>query len=150
MSVLSWGKPLVEWAASTSGAPSGTYTAFSEIKEDTAKLTTTAGTKKEATQEGGGVIDVRYGENKYQFEVDLFVKKGDKKPFVDVNGVVAGNYAVRLTPEDDKCEGFIMENCTVTCQESYASADGMIWKYLFDGLTPASGNICKPYTKASE
>ena len=54
MSVLSWGKPTVEFTKSVNGAvptePTPTWTAFPEIKEDTAKLTTTEGTKKEATE----------------------------------------------------------------------------------------------------
>ena len=45
MSVLSWGKPTVEFTKSVNGAvptePTPTWTAFPEIKEDTAKLTTT-------------------------------------------------------------------------------------------------------------
>lgn len=77
MSVLSWGKPTVEFTKSVNGAvptePTPTWTAFPEIKEDTAKLTTTEGTKKEATEEGGDVVDTRRGKNKYVFELEIFV-----------------------------------------------------------------------------
>ena len=59
------------------------------------------------------------------------------------------NYAVRLTPEDETCEGFLMENCAVSVEESWSSADGKLLKYTFDGLKPTTGKICKPYTKSS-
>lgn len=149
MAVLSWGKPTVEWAPSTAGAPGTVWKAFPEIQEDSTKLTPTAGTKKEATQEGGTTVAVRYGANKYSAELKLFVKKGDTKPFEDIDGVVDGEYSIRLTPEDETCPGWIMDCAKVHCEEDYSAADGTFWKYVFDGLKPATGNIVKPYTKAT-
>lgn len=56
MSVLSWGKPKVEFTKSVNGAvptePTPTWTAFPEIKEDTAKLTTTRGNEKGSDRGG--------------------------------------------------------------------------------------------------
>lgn len=153
MSVLSWGKPTVEFTKSVNGAPatepSASWTAFPEIKEDTAKLTTTEGTKKEATEEGGDVVDTRRGKNKYVFELEIFVKKGDEKPIEDEDGVIVDNYAVRLTPEDEECEGFLIENATVSVTESWSSADGKLWKYTFDAKKPKTGKTLKPYTKSA-
>lgn len=153
MSVLSWGKPTVEFTKSVNGAvptePTPTWTAFPEIKEDTAKLTTTEGTKKEATEEGGDVVDTRRGKNKYVFELEIFVKKGDEKPIEDEDGVIVDNYAVRLTPEDEACEGFLIENATVSVTESWSSADGKLWKYRFDAKKPETGKTLKPYTKSA-
>lgn len=153
MSVLSWGKPTVEFTKSVDGAPAteppASWTAFPEIKEDTAKLTTTEGTKKEATEEGGDVVDTRKGKNKYSFELEIFVKKGDEKPIDDEDGVILDNYAVRLTPEDEECEGFLIENATVSVTESWSSADGKLWKYTFDAKKPKTGKTLKPYTKSA-
>lgn len=153
MSVLSWGKPKVEFTKSVNGAvppePTPTWTAFPEIKEDTAKLTTTEGTKKEATEEGGDLVDTRKGKNKYSFELEIFVKKGDEKPIEDEDGVIVDNYAVRLTPEDEECEGFLIENATVSVTESWSSADGKLWKYTFDAKKPKTGKTLKPYTKSA-
>lgn len=153
MSVLSWGKPTVEFTKSVNGAvptePTPTWTAFPEIKEDTAKLTTTEGTKKEATEEGGDVVDTRRGKNKYVFELEIFVKKGDEKPIEDEDGVIVDNYAVRLTPEDEACEGFLIENATVSVTESWSSADGKLWKYTFDAKKPGTGKTLKPYAKSA-
>lgn len=151
MAVLSWGKPNVEITKSVDGAPaaSATWTQLPAIKEDTAKLTTTKGTKKEAIEEGGDLIDARYAKNRYLFEMEVFVKKGDTRPVEDEDGVVPDNYAVRLTPEDELCEGFIMENCLVSVEESWTSADGKTLKYSFDAQKPKTGKTLKPYTKSA-
>lgn len=151
MAILSWGKPTVEVTESKDGAPAAdaTWTKFPEIKENTAKLTPTKGTKTEATAEGGDLVDARYSKNKYLFECEVFVKKGDTRLIEDEDGVVDKNYAVRLTPEDEATEGFILENSSVSVEESWSSADGKMLKYSFDGLKPKTGKILKPYTKAA-
>lgn len=149
MSLLSWGKPLIEIAPYVNGAlpATPTWTALPESKEGSSNMNPTKGNKTEATGEGGELVDVRYSRNKYSFVTDLFVKKGDDKPIEDVDGVVEDYYAIRLTPEDDTNEGWLMEKTKVSVEESWTAADGKYWKYTFDGLKPASGNILKPYTK---
>jgi len=151
MSILSWGKPKIEVVVTTTGAipTTPTWVVFPVVKENTAKLTTTKGNKTEATGEGGETVDVRYQKNKFAFECEVFVKKGDSKPIVDADGLITANYCCRLTPEDDTLEGWIMENTSVSCEESWTSADGKMWKYTFEGLKPATGNILKPYTKVA-
>lgn len=149
MSKLSWGKPTVEFTKTENGAPAAAavWAAFPEIKEGTAKLTPTKGNKIEAIEEGGDLVDARYGKSKYAFELEVFVKKGEERPIEDQNGIVADNYAIRLTPEDEACEGFMMDNAIVSVDESWSSADGKMLKYTFEGLKPATGKVLKPYTK---
>lgn len=149
MSQLGWGKPAIEWASSTKGAPGENWTAIDTPKEDTTKLTPTAGTEKTATEEGGELVDSRTGKNTFQFEFDLFVKKGASRPFDDVDGVVSGEFAFRLTPEDEENEGFQIDRSTVRCEESYAAADGKLLHYVIKVLKPASGRSVKPYTKTA-
>lgn len=149
MSQLAWGKPTIEFATSTKGAPGDAWTAIDTPKEDTTKLTPTAGTEKTATEEGGELVDSRAGKNTFQFEFDLFVKKGGKRPFEDTDGCIAGEYAFRLTPEDEETEGFQIDRSTVRCEESYASADGKLLHYVVKVLKPASGKSVKPYTKVT-
>lgn len=149
MAEISWGKPKIEIAPYVNGALPVTPT-WAEIpvpKEDSTQLTTTKGTQKKATKEGGGVVDVRNGENGYTLVCDLQVTRNFEKPIEDINGVVSNHYAVRLTPEDDTLEGFVMDKSTVSVEETYTAADGKIVRYTFEGLTPASGAILKPYTK---
>lgn len=146
MAVLSWGKPLIE-IADTAETP--TFTAVEcKIVENTAQLTPTKGTKKEALEAGGDVVDVRYNKNQYSFSVEFYVRKGDSKPLEDADGLITGNKAVRLTPEDDTLEGWVMDKTIVTCEETYTDENGKRWKYTFDGLKPDSGNTLKPYTKS--
>lgn len=147
MAVLSWGKPLIEYATSTSGAPGTTFTAFPTPKEDTTQLSTTKGDKVEAKEEGGAVVEAKYKANSYELVFDLFVKKGDTRPIADVDGVISGDYTIRLTPEDDATEGFIIDVATLSVEESWTAADGKILKYTASAKKPASGAMLKPYTK---
>lgn len=153
MAVLSWGKPKVEFAktdtATGLGPTTSSWTTFGEIKEDSASLDVTEGELIEATEEGGGVVDARRKANKYVFVLELFVKKGDKRPIPDTNGIIADNYAVRLTPEDAECEGFLLDKTNVTVSERWTAAEGKILRYTFDAIKPGKNDpnaiICKPY-----
>jgi len=146
MAVLSWGKPKVEVGllGPADAAPT-TWIVMPAIAQNTAKLNTEQGNKTEALEEGGGVIDSRTDKSKYTFELELFVKRGDTKPINDDDGIVSGNYAVRLTPEDKETNGFIFDKTNVSVMETWSSADGGRWKYTFAGLVPATGKILKPY-----
>lgn len=149
MSQLAWGKPTIEYATSTKGTPGDAWTTIDTPKEDTTKLTPTAGTEKTATEEGGELVDSRTGKNTFQFEFDLFVKKGGKRPFEDIDGYISGEYAFRLTPEDNENEGFQIDRATVRCEESYAAADGKLLHYVVKVLKPATGKSVKPYTASA-
>jgi len=149
MAKVSWGKPIVEIAPSTSGAPGTVFTALPEIVENTALLTTTKGEKLEAKGEGGEVIDSKYKANSYMFECEVYVKKGDSKPIEDTDGVIVGDYTVRLTPEDDTQAGWIIAVARVSVEETWSSAIGKKWKYTFDALKPATGKMLDDYTKSA-
>lgn len=146
MAVLSWGKPLLE-VGDTAASPTFAELAGT-IVEGTAQLVTNKGTKKEAKEAGGGVVDVRYDKNSYTFSVEFYAI--GEKPLVDTDGLVEGNKALRLTPEDDTLAGFIMDKTVVTVEDTFSDADGKKWKYTFDGLKPTTGNILKPYTKSAD
>ena len=158
MAVLSWGKPKVEFAKTDTttglGPTTSGWTTFGEIKEDSASLDVTEGELIEATEEGGGVVDARRKANKYVFVLELFVKKGDTRPIPDTNGIIADNYAVRLTPEDAECEGFLLDKTNVTVSERWTAAEGKILRYTFDAIKPGMNDpdaiICKPYPTPKE
>lgn len=149
MSILSWGKCLIEHSTSTDGAPGTDWTAIDTPKEDTTKLTPSAGTEVNATEEGGEIVDSRTGKNTYLFEFDLFVKKGKERPFEDNDGIIAGEHAFRLTPEDEECEGLQIDRATVRVEESYSTADGKMLHYVVRCLKPKTGKTVKPYTKGA-
>lgn len=148
MSILSWGKPKVEIAPYVNGAlPSTpTWATLAEIQQGSAQLATEQGEKTEALEEGGGVVDVRYGASKYTFTCSLYMKKGDTKPISDVDGVVTTNYSLRLTPEDTAAMGFQLVKCSVSVQETWTSADGGLWTYTFSALKPTSGTALVRYS----
>ncbi len=148
MSVLSWGKCSITTTPSTDGAPgsSATWTAIDTPKEDTTKLTATAGTEKTATEEGGEIVDVLFGKNSYELEFDIFVKKNGTRPFTGNDGIVSGEHAFRIAPADSTCEGIQIDRAVVRVEESYSTADGILLHYVAKCLKPASGNTIKAYT----
>ena len=87
MAVLNWGECDLKHATSTDGAPTGEWDELPTPKEDSTQLTTTAGTEKTATEEGGALVDYLPGKNTYQLEWDEFVKKGEEPSFEDNDGV---------------------------------------------------------------
>ncbi len=147
MSVLSWGKGTVEYIKSVDGEPdpSGTWKTFPEIKENTTKFQREPGEAKEAKEEGGAIVDVRYNKGKATIEFELFVKKGDVQPIEDDDGVILDRYAIRITPEDTDIEGFQMDCASVNVSESWSTDEGRFWKYVFTALKPKTGKMVKPY-----
>lgn len=150
MSVLSWGKCLIEEADSTDGKAGDKWTPLDIPKQDSTKLTPTAGTQTDATQEGGDLVDSRKGKTKYVLEWDLFVKKGGKAPFEDEDGVIAGEHALRVTPEDKACQGILIERCTLSVDINYTTADGILLHYTATALKPAEGNTVKFWTATDQ
>ena len=151
MSILSWGKPAIEHNECVDGAPktAGSWTAIDTPKKDTTKLTATAGDEVEAIEEGGEVVASRSEKTKYTFEFDLFVKKGVDRPWEDTDGVIPGEHSLRLTPEDEDCEGIQIDRCALRVEESYTAADGKLLHYVAKVLKPKTGKMVKPYTKTS-
>lgn len=148
MAVLTWGEPKVEISAYDGSTPGTSWTPLPEIKQDTASLSTEAGDKIEALDEGGNVIDTRIAKSKYTFTCQIFRKNGKSKPIVDEDGIITTNYGVRLVPEDDKLVGWQMPKTAVSCQEAWSSAEGTMWTYTFTGLKPDSGTILQDYSKS--
>ncbi len=150
MSGLAWGKPVIEIAPITDGTI-GTYVELDTPVENTSKLTTTKGTKLEAKQEGGEVVDAKYQANSYSFECELFAKNGSSKPISDTNGVVASAYAIRLTPEDSSLTGWIMYKTNVSVEDTWDAQNGGKWKYTFEGLLDDDQTkILDEYTASTE
>ena len=150
MAILSWGKGLLETCPNTNGTigDDAKWVALDTPKENTLKLTPTAGTSTDATEEGGDLVDSRVGKVTYQLEFDLFVKKGGKRQWEDTDGVIAGEQAFRYTPEDEATEGFLIERSSLHCEESYTCADGKMLHYVARCLKPQDGSkTVKPYVK---
>lgn len=152
MAQLSWGKPTIEFGkCGANGAAPATWTKLEyDPVESSTKLTPTKGEKKEAKVEGGENEAVKYARNTYAFEFEIRAAKDRVKPIKDSDGVVEGEYAFRLTPEDDTCEGILIERSVVSVEESFDTAEGKKWKYTVDVLKPTTGDQVKPYTPSAE
>lgn len=149
MATLSWGGPsLFQTAPSGENIADASWIDIVTPKEDTIKITVNAGNEITATEEGGAIVDVRYNANTYQLEFDEFVKKGGTPLFADVDGKVPGEHAFRLLPEDDACEGWLIDRSVVRVEQSYSTADGILRHHVCRGLKPAQGNTVKSYKKA--
>lgn len=141
---LSWGKPTIKIGKlGANGAAPTTWIDIPTPVENSTKLTPTKGAKKEAKIEGGENEAVKYAANTYVFEFEIRAGKGRTKPVEDVDGVIAGEYAVKLQPEDPAVEGIIIDRSTMSEEETYDTENGKKWKYTFDVLKPKTGNQVK-------
>lgn len=143
MSVISWGKCTIKHTSSTNGSPGSTWAALDTPKENTTKLSTSAGEEKKATEEGGAVIDRRFAKNTYQLEFDLFYKKNTTPPFQHDDGIVAGDHAFQVIPEDPNCIGIQIDKSVVRVEDTYSSEDGILIHVVVMALKPAQGNTVK-------
>ncbi len=147
MSLLSWGKPKIEFGVSVGGAQAASWTEMPEIVDGTTQLTTEDGEVTEAREEGGGIVDVKRDRSKFSLTFTIFMKKGDTLPIADDDGVIIADYSVRVTPEDVACTGFVLDCCTVSVQKTFSSADGYRVQYTFDAKKTATGNMFKAYVQ---
>ncbi|MEI6752348.1 MAG: hypothetical protein WCK78_04200 [Paludibacter sp.] len=152
MANLTWGKPKLEiWKVVQGSTPTPVdWLLFPDAKQDSAKLSAGKGTKLEAIIEGGEPIDVLYRKNKFTFECEIWVQKGQSKPIEEDDGVTDGFYSLRLTPEDSSLEGWQLDKTKVSVETTWTSKDGTLLKYTFEALEPTSGNVLKPYTETYE
>ena len=103
MAKITWGKPgiFITKLGPTETHPSDNagLTDISnnyKIKENSTSLTTTAGDKTEAKEEGGAVIDTKHGKSTYSLAFDIYhYGKDFVKPIEDVDGVKIGRASCR-------------------------------------------------------
>lgn len=145
MATLNWGKMKLETKPSEGGAPkeNSEWKKIDTPKNGTTKIDTTEGNVTEALEEGGGVVDSRTEQSKYKLEFDLFVKKDVDPPFTDVDGVIQGEHAFRLIPEDPTAKGYLIDRAQVAVTESYTSAEGGLMHYVIKVLKPKEGEFLK-------
>lgn len=103
-------------------------------KEDTTKLSTSKGDKKEATIEGGENEDMKYLKNKYTLEYTIRRNSDRNKPFSDDDGVVADHYAIFVQPENKSVPGPYFAESVVSLEDSFDTSDGGMLAYSHDAL----------------
>ena len=141
---LSWGKPVIKIGKLGDGGKAPTsWIDIPTPVENSTKLTPTKGDKKEAKIEGGENEAVKYAANTYTFEFELRAGKGRAKPVEDIDGIISGEYAVKLQPEDPTVEGIVIDRSVMSMEETFDTENGKKWKYTFDVLKPSTGNQVK-------
>lgn len=143
MKALSWGKPRIFYAEIVDGVE-GTWTEMKTPVENSTKLTTTKGDKKEAKIEGGEIECVKYNRNTYALECEIRIgleNDGTETtpPFTEVDGIVENTYAVKIQPENASVPGIYIKNAVVSLEDSWDSENGKINKYTFDVVKATSG-----------
>lgn len=144
MAVISWGKPRIKIGKyqANGNAPSS-WTEVPTPVEGSTELSVSKGDKKEAKIEGGEAEAVRYGANTYELLFSVRDAK-DRTPFVtDVDGVIEGEYAIVLQPEDPKANGIQIDKCVLSAEVSYSSEEGIVRKYTASVLKPKTGSQVK-------
>jgi len=146
---LSWGKPKIEICELDDFGNMPTNPTWKPVPtpvEDSTQLVPTKGDKKEAKVEGGVNIAVKYKKNTYVLDFELYAEKGLDKPVEDYDGVIPGEYVVRLTPEDPTNAGIQIDRCVLSTEETFSAADGKKWKYSAEVLVPNDDSEqIKPY-----
>ncbi len=141
MALISWGKPRI-FIKNADEDNSKAYELATPV-EDSTELTPTKGDKMEAKIEGGENEDVKYKRSTYAVAYNIRKRKGRKAPFPAVDGLVDDHYGIMLMPEDDTCEGFLIESSTVSIDDTFTAADGAIWAILHDAVKAAEGDTVK-------
>lgn len=140
MAVIGWGRPTIVISKLDSSGEPTTWSEVPTPAEDSTSLTTTKGDKTEAKLEGGANEDVKYGRNTYALAYQIRVAKGKEMPFVALDGVVDGEYAVAVQPEDPSVPGIMIKKSVVSAEDTYSTAEGGAIVYTHDALQPNEGS----------
>lgn len=140
MAVIGWGKPTIVISKLDSKGEPTTWSEVPTPAEDSTNLTTTKGDKTEAKLEGGANEDVKYGRNTYALSYQIRVAKGKVMPFNAKDGVVEGEYAVAVQPEDPAVPGIMMKKSVVSAEDTFAAAEGGAIIFTHDALQPNEGS----------
>lgn len=164
MATVSWGGPDLEFIKVPAGgaAPSGDWSSKdgyvkipgSVLLENSSQLNTTEGDTKEVKNELGEVVDSKRLPASYEFTTSVIKKKGEtvvKTAFSPKNGIVAGDWMMRLVPEDPATTGFIFAKSSISVSKSWSPDQGALDVITVKGVKPdtESGEICEDYSQTS-
>lgn len=148
MSVIGWGKPTI-YVRDLSLATNN-WKKLDTPKEDTTQVNPTKGDTQAATEEGGGTVDRKTKKSTYELVYQLFIKKGVAQPYPTIDGIIEGNYAVAVQPEDPEIPGAYLGKTTIGAEESMTSADGSLIAYTHSALIPDGDEVAKTTNKKGE
>ena len=138
--ILSWGKCKIA-VSPVDGTGAISFGTVPTPVENSTSLETTQGDKQEAKTEGGEIVAVRYGSNSYQLVFDCFVDSELAVPAMGKDGIVAGEYSVTITNEENKKAAVVTINrATCNAQIMYSSEEGIKVRYTFSSVKDTTGD----------
>jgi hypothetical protein len=167
MATVSWGAPTLEFmklSSSVKVPPAGSWSGqagYFQIKgdillENSSQLNTNEGETKSLRNEKGEDVDRKQMPASYQFQTSVIKKKGEtvvSTNLAPVNGVVAGDWAMRLIPEDPETTGFLFRKCSISTNKGWSADQGALDNLNVNGLVPDStagdSEICKDYVHSA-
>lgn len=141
MAKIAWGKPRI--FVKNADEVGASWKELPTPAEDTTELSAEKGDKLEAKIEGGENEDVKYKRSTYTLAFNIRKAKDRPAPFPSTDGVVSDHYAVMVQPEDPTVEGFSIDSCTVSVDETFNAADGAMWNITMEALKAKSGDTVK-------
>lgn len=148
MSVTTWGKPTIY--VRDLSADTNNWKKLDTPKEDTTQLNPTKGDTSEAKEEGGAIVDSKTKKSTYELVYQLFIKKGVAQPFPTIDGIIEGNFAIAVQPEDAENPGIYIGKSEVSVSESFTSADGALMEYTHKALVPEGDEVSKTVNNKKE
>lgn len=144
MAEISWGKPRIKIGKyQANGSAPNSWTEADTPVEGSTELSTNEGDKVEAKIEGGGAEAIRYGASTSELLFSIRAAK-DRAPLVpNKDGIIEGEYALLLQPENPQAPGIQIDKCVLSCQMTYSSTDGIVYKYKASVLKPKTGDMVK-------
>lgn len=158
MATVSWGAPTLEFIplAANATAPDGSWAAVDgyvkiegdDLLEGSSTLNTTAGDSKELKNERGVNVDRKVMPSSYEFTTSVIKKKGYQPKFTSNNGIVSGDWAMRLVAEDAATPGFIFGKCVISTAAAWTADQGSLENLTVSGVEPNGSDkeICKDYS----
>jgi len=167
MATVSWGAPTLEFIKLGQGVDPSQASAWASgsnsyvkikgdiLLEDSSQLNTSDGETKTLKNEFGEDVDRKQMPASYDFETSVIKKKGEtvvQTAFSPVNGIVDGDWAMRLTPEDWQTTGFAFYKCSISTAKGWNADQGALDIIRVAGLLPdgTSKEICRDYVAASD
>lgn len=148
MSVTTWGKPTIY--VRNLSQDTNNWKKLDTPKESTTQLNPTKGDTSEAKEEGGAIVDSKTKKSTYELVYQLFIKKGVAQPFPTIDGLIEGNYAIAVQPEDAENPGIYIGKSEVSVEESFTSEDGALMQYTHKALVPEGDEVSKTTNKKGE
>jgi len=158
MASTSWGAPTLQFVPlGTNEVPpvgkwdneEGLITIEADILlEGSTTLNTEEGETKKLKNARGNDVDSKKMPSSYTLETSIIRTKGSTPKFPVVNGIVTGDYAMRLIPEDPEAIGIQFGKCNIAVNKGWDEDQGLLDILTVSGVQPngTDKEICKEYT----